>query len=285
MTKATYLSNVFPISIQIITKIHKKIEYLRQSKVELITRKTLFQQKINGGLNLKESEIHNISMKVKHMLSLKEQTQAPPWTFLATYWLATYLYNLSSDYNYFKSNNRIKAFNLKTPFCYYDLVDYIKNQNNTIIKGKPITKTIYQTMLIHGCKEHTIFGEILWKNKIFNIYFAKIWKYTYHSFCLPHHTYLHYKILHYAIKTHMNTHINVVEIKPISPYCGFCNITEAILHLLINCTTIKTIWTCYHSYYQKINKQFTPYQHILTISSNGKDKQTKRLNFNKMHAL
>ena len=63
MTKATYLSNVFPISIQIITKIHKKIEYLRQSKVELITRKTLFQQKINGGLNLKESEIHNISMK------------------------------------------------------------------------------------------------------------------------------------------------------------------------------------------------------------------------------
>ena len=83
----------------------------------------------------------------------------------------------------------------------------------------------------------------------------------------------------------MNTHINVVEIKPISPYCGFCNITEAILHLLINCTTIKTIWTCYHSYYQKINKQFTPHQHILTISSNGKDKQTKRLNFNKMHAL
>ena len=216
-------------------------------------------------------------MKLKHMLTQKEQTQPPLLTFVDTYWLATYLYNLSSDYNYFKSNNRIKAFNLKTPFCYCDLVDYIKNQDNTIIKEKPITKTIYQTMLNHGCKEHTIFGETLWKNKVFNIYFAKYGNIL--TILFVYHTTLTYITIYYTAQLkQMNTHINVVEIKPISPYCDFCNIAEAILHLLINCTTIKTIWTRYHSYYQKItNKRFTPYQHIITISSNSKDKQTKKL--------
>ena len=83
-------------------------------------------------------------MRLRHMLTLNKQTQPPPWTFLATYCLAKDLYNLSSDYNYLKNNNRIKAFNPKRPFYYYDLVDYIKIQNNTIINKKPINKTIYQ---------------------------------------------------------------------------------------------------------------------------------------------
>ena len=72
----------------------------------------------------------------------------------------------------------------------------------------------------------------MWTNKIFNINFAKIWKNTYHSFCLPHHIDLHYKILHYAIKTNEYIYKCSRDETNLSPYCDFCNITEDILHYM-----------------------------------------------------
>ena len=67
---------------------------------------------------------------------------------------------LSSKSNYLKNNNRIKAFNPKTPFHYYDLLDYIKNQNNIYYPNKKTwSQTTYENILIHAAKNFIIFGE------------------------------------------------------------------------------------------------------------------------------
>ena len=75
LTKTTFLSNVFPIPEKKITEIYKNIfKYLWQNKKqEPIARKTLLLQKEKGCLNIKEPEAHNIAMRIKHLLSLKQQ--------------------------------------------------------------------------------------------------------------------------------------------------------------------------------------------------------------------
>lgn len=59
------------------------------------------------------------------------------------------------------------------PSFYYNGLDYIKNQSNTISKEKPTTNTIYKNIL---SPNNNIFGETMQKIKILNINFAKIWK-------------------------------------------------------------------------------------------------------------
>ena len=69
LAKTTFLINVFPIPEQIIKKIHTNIsQYLWQNKTpEPIARKTLFLPKNKGGLNIKETEAHNLAMRIKHL--------------------------------------------------------------------------------------------------------------------------------------------------------------------------------------------------------------------------
>lgn len=45
-------------------------------------------------------------MKIKHLLNSKQKEKQPPWTYLATYWLAKDIYKFGKDYTYLKSNNR-----------------------------------------------------------------------------------------------------------------------------------------------------------------------------------
>ena len=74
LAKTTFLSNVFPIPENITQKIHTNIfQYLWQNKTaEPIARKTLFLPKNNGGINIKEPEAHNMAMRIKHLLTLKQ---------------------------------------------------------------------------------------------------------------------------------------------------------------------------------------------------------------------
>ena len=69
LAKTTFLINAFPIPEQIIKKIHTNIfQYLWQNKTpEPIARKTLFLPKNKGGLNIKETEAHNLAMRIKHL--------------------------------------------------------------------------------------------------------------------------------------------------------------------------------------------------------------------------
>ena len=89
LAKTTFLSNVFPIPEKIIQKIRTNIfQYSWQKKTpEAIARKTLFLPKHNGGLNIKEPEAHNLAMRIKHLITLKQTKDQPPWMHIAVYWL------------------------------------------------------------------------------------------------------------------------------------------------------------------------------------------------------
>ena len=105
-----------------------------------IAKQTLFPQKENGGLNLKEPEI--------------TKTPTSGLSYILTD--IRYLQNIKI--------NQIKSSNPNTPFYYFDLVDYInKNQNTTITKEKSQTKTIYQNILNHRSKGDITFCKTIWK--------------------------------------------------------------------------------------------------------------------------
>ena len=114
----TQYNNVFPIPIPINTKIQKKsfstFGKINKYKLDPLAQQILFLQKENGGFNLKETEI------------MKNPTCG--LSYILTY--IRYLQNMKI--------NKIKSSNPKTPFYYFDLVDYTKkNQNTTITKEKP----------------------------------------------------------------------------------------------------------------------------------------------------
>ena len=111
--------------------------------LEPIARKAVFLPNEYSGLNLKEPETHNIAMRIRHILTLKEQQQTSTWTYLATYWLAKDLYNLSPKYTYLKNNNNVKALNPKIRFYYYQ-------------RKKTHTTKIYLNILKHGIKQNVI---------------------------------------------------------------------------------------------------------------------------------
>lgn len=90
LVKIAYLSKSFPISQEILTQMHKKIFHYTwiNKNNEPISRKALFLPKKKGDINIKEPEAHNLAMRTKHLLKLKYKENQPPWTYLATYWLA-----------------------------------------------------------------------------------------------------------------------------------------------------------------------------------------------------
>ena len=143
LAKTTFLSNVFPIPGKIINKIHKNIfGYLWQNKTsEPKVRKTLFLPKGKRGLNVKEPEAHNLSMRIKHLLTLKQKKNQPPWMHIAIYWLGKNIYNYNKEFYHLKNNNIIKT-NKMAPFHYRDLVYYIKTQNPNVPNKKNETKII-----------------------------------------------------------------------------------------------------------------------------------------------
>ena len=138
------LSNVFPIPEKIIQKIHTNIfQYLWQNKTrEPIASKTLFLSKNKGDLNIKEPETHNLAIRIKHLLTLKQTKDQPPWMHIATYWLGKCIYNYKEFYH-LKGNN-ITKINKMPPLYYRDLVHYIKIQNPNIPNLQNKTKIIYK---------------------------------------------------------------------------------------------------------------------------------------------
>ena len=66
-----------------------------------------------------------------------------------------------------------------------------------------------------------------------------------------------------------------------SPNCKLCDKTENITHLYIDCKRNKKIWKYFQKHYQTLTqKQNTPLQHILTISSLSLPQKNKETNPN-----
>ena len=82
LAKTAYLSNIFPIPQNILTQIHKQIfHYIWPKNQEHIARKTFFLPKNKGGINNKEPEVHNLAIRIKHLLNLKyKKTNLPEVT-------------------------------------------------------------------------------------------------------------------------------------------------------------------------------------------------------------
>ena len=136
-------------------------------------------------------------------MNLKEPETTKNPTSGLTY-LHIDLYKVSPEYDYLKIN-KIKSSNPENLFYYFDLVHYLKkNQNTTITKEKPQSKTIYQNILNHRSKGHITFKKQCGK-QFFNLNFTKLWTNTSSSYYLPYHTDLHYQELHFAIKTKQYT--------------------------------------------------------------------------------
>ena len=101
---------------------NKIFKYIWNNKQES-TRKTIFLNKKLGGLNLLEPQAHNVVMRIKHLLQLKQKQNNPPWKNIATYWTAMDLYNYSKQYHFLMDNNRIKTVNNKKTYYYQDCED------------------------------------------------------------------------------------------------------------------------------------------------------------------
>ena len=182
---------------------------------ESISRKTLFLNKKLGGLNLLEPQAHNMAMRIKHILQLKQTQKIPPWKNLATYSLAIDIHNFSKDFRFLLDNNRTKTINGKKPYYCQDIIYYIKNENKDIkTLPNPTTKNIYQKIIQEGSKQHKVAGENLWKTQLPTIEFSQIWKNTFTSYAQPFCKDLHYRVLHYSTKTNQYMHKFTRNINP-----------------------------------------------------------------------
>ena len=105
-----------------------------------------------------------------------------------------------------------------------------------------------------------------------------IWKNAFFSYTWPENNNTLYILLHYATRT--NDHIfrwtNQKHLK--NPTCKYCKNIENIKHLFVECKRNRKIWTHFQKYYQKLTyKDYTPLQHILSISAILIPSNTKKL--------
>ena len=64
----------------------------------------------------------------------------------------------------------------------------------------------------------------------------------------------------------------------LNPSCKHCNKTEDNLRLFTTCNRAQKIWSYFQKTYHKLSKQqYTPRQHILTLSSNNTNPKNKKL--------
>ena len=84
-------------------------------------------------------------------------------------------------------------------------------------------------------------------------------------------------LLHYATRTNDHTYrwTNQKHLK--TPKCILCEKTENINHLYIDCKRNKKIWIHFQKHKNQTQKEYTPLQHILTISALSLPPKTKKL--------
>ena len=122
LSKAQLLSNLFPIPKQIEKKLHKLIfKYIwYYDNIEPISRKTYLPKE--KGIGILCPNIHNIAMRIKHIMNLKDPGNLDTWTALTTYYISPKLYNLHNDFSHLKQNSIIKTEHPQVQFYFYLLL-------------------------------------------------------------------------------------------------------------------------------------------------------------------
>ena len=106
----------------------------------------------------------------------------------------------------------------------------------------------------------------------------QLWKNIFYSYNWPENNNILYKPFHFATRTNDQIYrwTNQKHLK--SPNCKLCGKKEDIYHLYIDCKRNKNIWNHFQKYYKNlIQKEYTPLQHILTVSALSLPPKTKKL--------
>ena len=216
-------------------------------------------------------------MRLKHFLKLKEKTNQETWIILTRYNLASILYRLDKNFKYMISNNTIKTEKPNINFYYEDIITYLKKQN-AILELPKNSRKIYKQIIQNEYKHYIKIGQSHWNQYSPQTPWNELWKNTFYSYNWPENNNILYLLLHFATRTNDQIHrwTNQKYLK--SPNCKLCDKTENITHLYIDCKRNKKIWKYFQKYYQALTqKQNTPLQHILTISSLSLPPKTKKL--------
>ena len=129
-----------------------------------------------------------------------------------------------------------------------------------------------------GSQNHNIFREKKWKDKITNLDFNKIWKNTYFLYSQPHTKDLPFIFLHYVIETNNFVYKISRDKTGLTPNWEHCHNVEDNIHLFTACSRIKKIWRYLQPTHKKLTKrQYTPQQHVLTLSVNNLNFKNKKL--------
>ena len=87
-----------------------------------------------------------------------------------------------------------------------------------------------------------------------------------------------FRLIYYATETNQHIYNCSRDKKYLTADCNYCHLLEDNLHLFTTCNKIKNIWKNYEPIYIKLtNKNHSPDQHILTLSSNVKSNKCKKL--------
>ena len=175
------------------------------------------------------------------------------------------------------SNKFTKTEQPKINFYYEDIITYIKKQK-TILNLQNNSKLVYNQTIQNEYNNYLIIGQSIWNRYLTQNPWNQLWKNTFYSYSWPENNNIFYFLLHNATRTndHMYRWTNQKHLK--SPKCKLCEKTENINHLYLECKRNKTIWNHFQKYYKNLTKkEYTPLQHILTISALSLPPKTKKL--------
>ena len=160
LSRVIFLSNIFPILNQLLKQIETKIfKHIWQfTTKEPIARKTLYLPKTQGRLGLIEPKKHNLAMRMKHFLLLKDEHNQESWTSFLRYFLATTLYKLHKDFRYQISNNTLKNDQPKITFCVEYIITFIK-KHHSILDAQRNSKILYQEIIKLEYDKYSIIGQ------------------------------------------------------------------------------------------------------------------------------
>ena len=160
LSKATFLSNIFPIPDQVLKQIETKIlkHILQFSKKDPRARKTIFLPKTQGGVGQIEPKNHRAAMRIKHFLIIKEEHNQENWILLARYFLSTKLYKLHKDFRYFISNNTLKTDQPEISFYFEDIITFIK-KHYSILNTKKNSRIIYREIIKSEYNKYNIIAQ------------------------------------------------------------------------------------------------------------------------------
>ena len=211
-------------------------------------------------------------MRIKHLLTLKQNLKPSPWKNLATYWLTIDIHNYSKNFQFLMDNNRAKTLYNKKIFYYQNIVHYIKNNKPRRHKNKNWNKIFLSKNNPRGVK--TVDNS--WWNPLEETFYQlstiyQIWKNTFELYAEPSFNNLHYRLLHYPAKT-IDTNAQTTTTQTVTTVESQ-KTTYAFYKMLKN----TKIWTHYQTILTKlIGKSCTQQQHLLTLNVTSTNKHSRK---------